>query len=60
MVRETLANDERVGEFLQRPLSGAWPYLWLDAAYLKVRQGGRVRHCRSDQWRETAHSRWRQ
>jgi transposase-like protein len=34
--------DERVGEFLNRPLIGAWPYLWLDAAYLKVRQGGRI------------------
>ena len=34
--------DERVGEFLNRPLSGEWPYLWLDATYLKVRQGGRI------------------
>ena len=34
--------DERVGEFLNRPLSGAWPYVWLDATYLKVRQGGRI------------------
>jgi putative transposase len=34
--------DERVAEFLQRPLSGEWPYLWLDATYLKVRQGGRI------------------
>ena len=34
--------DERVGEFLNRPLSGDWPYLWLDATYLKVRQGGRI------------------
>lgn len=25
-----------------RPLDGGWPYLWLDATYLKVRQGGRV------------------
>jgi putative transposase len=23
--------DERVGAFLERPLSGEWPYLWLDA-----------------------------
>ena len=42
MVRETLASDERVNDFLERPLSGEWPYLWLDATYLKVRQGGRI------------------
>ena len=23
--------DERVGAFLERPLEGQWPYLWLDA-----------------------------
>ena len=34
--------DERVNEFLNRPLTGEWPYVWLDATYLKVRQGGRV------------------
>ena len=34
--------DDRVGEFLNRPLVGDWPYLWLDATYLKVRQGGRI------------------
>lgn len=34
--------DERVGEFLNRPLNGEWPYVWLDATYLKVRQGGRI------------------
>jgi len=34
--------DDRVGEFLNRPLTGEWPYLWLDATYLKVRQGGRI------------------
>lgn len=34
--------DERVESFLNRPLEGEWPYLWLDATYLKVRQGGRV------------------
>ena len=33
--------DERVNAFLSRPLEGAWPYLWLDATYLKVREGGR-------------------
>jgi transposase-like protein len=34
--------DERVTGFLERPLEGEWPYLWLDATYLKVREGGRV------------------
>ncbi len=34
--------DERVGAFLKRPLLGEWPYLWLDATYLKVREGGRI------------------
>ena len=34
--------DERVSSFLDRPIEGEWPYLWLDATYLKVRQGGRV------------------
>lgn len=36
------ALDERVDDFLNRPLEGDWPYVWLDATYLKVRQGGRV------------------
>jgi transposase-like protein len=31
-----------VNAFLKRPLSGDWPYLWLDATYLKVREGGRI------------------
>jgi putative transposase len=34
--------DERVGTFLDRPLEGDWPYLWIDATYLKVRQNGRI------------------
>jgi transposase-like protein len=38
----TMARDERVNAFLTRPLEGAWPYLWLDATYLKVRDGGRI------------------
>jgi len=32
--------DGRVNAFLKRPLDGEWPYLWLDATYLKVREGG--------------------
>ena len=34
--------DERVNSFLRRQLTGEWPYLWLDATYLKVREGGRI------------------
>ena len=34
--------DERVNTFLNRPLEGDWPYLWLDATYVKVRQAGRI------------------
>jgi transposase-like protein len=34
--------DERVQAFLCRPLEGAWPYLWLDATYIKVRDSGRI------------------
>jgi transposase-like protein len=34
--------EERVHAFLDRPLAGEWPYLWLDATYLKQREGGRI------------------
>jgi putative transposase len=34
--------DGRVKAFLDRPLEGDWPYLWIDATYVKVRQSGRV------------------
>lgn len=34
--------DERVNAFLARPIEGEWPYLWIDATYLKERQGGRI------------------
>lgn len=34
--------DERVDAFLARPIEGEWPYLWVDATYLKVRQNGRI------------------
>ena len=34
--------DERVQTFLNRPIEGDWPYLWIDATYLKVRQAGRI------------------
>ncbi len=28
--------------FLNRPIEGEWPYLWLDATYVKVREQGRI------------------
>ena len=34
--------DERVHTFLDRPIEGDWPYVWVDATYLKVRQNGRI------------------
>ena len=34
--------DERVKTFLDRPIEGDWPYLWIDATYLKVRENGRI------------------
>ena len=34
--------DEKVKAFLNRPIEGDWPYLWIDATYLKVRRGGRI------------------
>ena len=35
--------DERVDAFRSRPLEGVFPYLWLDAKHLKVRDRGHVR-----------------
>lgn len=34
--------DEVVEAFRNRPLEGRYPYLWLDAKYVKAREGGRV------------------
>lgn len=34
--------DDLVAEFRNRPLQSTYPYLWLDALYLKVRQGGHI------------------
>src|SRR5882757_2634150 len=34
--------DDKIDAFLNRPLEGDWPYLWLDATYVKVRQNGRI------------------
>ena len=34
--------DGKINTFLNRPLEGEWPYIWLDATYLKQRQDGRI------------------
>lgn len=34
--------DGSVKAFLERPIEGDWPYLWIDATCLKVRRGGRI------------------
>jgi transposase-like protein len=34
--------DEKVKAFLNRPIEGDWPYLWIDATYVKVRESGRI------------------
>lgn len=34
--------DIKVKAFQDRLLEGEWPYIWLDAIYIKVRQGDRV------------------
>jgi putative transposase len=34
--------DGKVKAFLERPIEGDWPYLWVDATYVKVRQNGRI------------------
>jgi putative transposase len=34
--------DEEVERFRNRPLEGSYPYVWVDATYVKARQDGRV------------------
>jgi transposase-like protein len=34
--------DDKVQTFLGRPIEGDWPYLWIDATYVKVRENGRI------------------
>ena len=34
--------DERINAFLNRPIEGDWPYLWIDATYVEVRSSGRI------------------
>jgi transposase-like protein len=38
----TRAVDNLVKAFLERPIEGDWPYLWIDATYVKARQSGRI------------------
>ncbi len=33
--------DDKIAAFLNRPLEGDWPYVWLDATYVKARCDGR-------------------
>ena len=40
--RHSQEIDARVQAFLDRPIEGDWPYLWIDATYVKVRQAGRI------------------
>ena len=45
--------DERVQTFLRRPIEGEWPYLWLDATYVKARcdlSGSDCRHGGQHGW----------
>ena len=34
--------DGEVARFRNRPLEGSYPYVWVDATYVKARQDGRV------------------
>src|SRR5947208_12511263 len=34
--------EDKIAAFLDRPLEGEWPYIWLDATYVKARCDGRV------------------
>ena len=34
--------DGKIKAFLDRPLEGDWPYIWLDATYVKARRDGRI------------------
>jgi putative transposase len=34
--------DVRVNAFLDRPIEGDWPYIWIDATYVKVHRNSRV------------------
>ena len=49
--------DERVQAFLGRPIEGDWPYLWIDATYVKVREAGRIVSRRRNNRRRREHRR---
>lgn len=34
--------DGKIAAFLDRPIEGDWPYVWLDATYVKARRDGRI------------------
>jgi putative transposase len=34
--------DGKIATFLERPLEGDWPYVWLDATYVKSRRDGSI------------------
>ena len=34
--------DDKVKAFLDRPIEGDWPYVWLDATYVKARRNHRI------------------
>lgn len=36
------ARLHQVNALLTQPLEGVWPYLWLDATYVKVREGRQI------------------
>jgi len=40
--RLVMEIDERVDAFLCRPIEGEWPYVWIDATYVKAREAGRI------------------
>ena len=42
--------DDKVNGFLDRSLESDWPYLWLDATYVKVREAGRIVSVGGDPW----------
>src|SRR5213082_1269581 len=33
---------DEIAAFLDRPIEGEWPYIWLDASYVKARRDGRI------------------
>ena len=38
-----MRRDRREGaSFLTRPIEGDWPYVWLDATYVKARRDGHI------------------